>query len=511
MTNDLICYDMYHIMACPEWEECDIDISNIDQHEPKWFQQNLQGYVRPTWFAQGPQQIALQYLIAKNSPGIVNFVMSKILWNELCIYSNLIPKRWYVKLSIFIYTKFARVRIATLSPERLYDALHKVIYKILKYYRPSIYCARLLSGLILFPYITWKSIIRKLSPAAVNRNSIDMEIDLRIDWLLNQFKLSFPDRIDQLKREDVSQYFLHYSLWKKLFSFYDVVIGYSTDGIYPLIASKDSFVAFEHGTIRDIPFEDSAIGRIAALVYSEAKVTYMTNADSIEQAKLLKAKNIIYGLHGFNDKVIVSRQSKNDSAFDRRIKSLQGKKIFFAPARQHWVSGFPSWRKGNDLIIRAAQKVKKEFPDQFHIIFVEWGNDVENSKDLIKNLNMADCCTWIKPLSKSDLLQAYAKVDCVIDQFTLPCIGSITLEAVAQGCPVITALNDESITEFYGEKLELLNCTTVDQIASAMTNVLNNDKSIQESVIKSSGWFKKYHTKSLLLSKLIAAIELAQA
>ena len=40
--------------------------------------------------------------------------------------------------------------------------------------------------------------------------------------------------------------------WAKLFGHYDLVCGYATDGMYPMLVGNVPYVAFEHGTIRQI-------------------------------------------------------------------------------------------------------------------------------------------------------------------------------------------------------------------------------------------------------------------
>ena len=58
--SDVICYDYFHIMGCPEWEEADFDGRNLDHFHPEWEKVNLGSYRRPSWFIQGPLEAALQ-------------------------------------------------------------------------------------------------------------------------------------------------------------------------------------------------------------------------------------------------------------------------------------------------------------------------------------------------------------------------------------------------------------------------------------------------------------------
>jgi glycosyltransferase involved in cell wall biosynthesis len=61
---DVLCYDYYHIMATPEWEDAEFE-GEVDANSPNWWGTSLRGWKRPEWFVQGPAAVCLQYLRAK--------------------------------------------------------------------------------------------------------------------------------------------------------------------------------------------------------------------------------------------------------------------------------------------------------------------------------------------------------------------------------------------------------------------------------------------------------------
>ncbi|MDI2055117.1 hypothetical protein, partial [Bradyrhizobium sp. Mp19] len=63
---DVICYNYYHVMGCPEWEAASFD-GNVDNMFPDWWATELGGWRRPDWFVQGPVLDCLSYLRAKNA------------------------------------------------------------------------------------------------------------------------------------------------------------------------------------------------------------------------------------------------------------------------------------------------------------------------------------------------------------------------------------------------------------------------------------------------------------
>ena len=64
---DVLSFDYYHIMACPEWEDADFKGTIKNDMFPDWWSVDLRGFRRPRWFAQGPLDASVRYLIAKTS------------------------------------------------------------------------------------------------------------------------------------------------------------------------------------------------------------------------------------------------------------------------------------------------------------------------------------------------------------------------------------------------------------------------------------------------------------
>ena len=56
---DVLCYDYYHIMGTPEWEELDIQHDWGDDFRPRFAPEDIGDYRRPDWFVQGPLRVVL--------------------------------------------------------------------------------------------------------------------------------------------------------------------------------------------------------------------------------------------------------------------------------------------------------------------------------------------------------------------------------------------------------------------------------------------------------------------
>jgi hypothetical protein len=113
---------------------------------------------------------------------------------------------------------------------------------------------------------------------------------------------------------------------------------------------------------------------------------------------------------------------------------------------------------------------------------------------------------WVKPLAKKDLIHVYASVDCVIDQFVLPCIGSVTIEALTVGkAPVITLLDDARMADFYGETIPLLNARTAEEIARAMETVVTDPDACRRSVEACGRWMDVHHSPAFQVESNLRA------
>jgi len=174
-------------------------------------------------------------------------------------------------------------------------------------------------------------------------------------------------------------------LYKKLFEYYDIVIGYGIDGILPLLAGK-KYIAFEHGTLRNLPFQNDDIGLRTLLSYKYANGVIITNADNIKSAKKLKLTNYMFIPHPINEDPIERIDTNN---IENLYKKYDTDFIVFHPSRQHWEDiRHPDWEKGNDIYTRGFAKFVKDVNPKAKSIFVSWGQKVEESKQLIKHLGI---------------------------------------------------------------------------------------------------------------------------
>ncbi len=510
---DVICYDYFHLMGCPEWEDAEFDSSKLDHNRPNWSLVDLSGYIRPEWFAQGSKHSCIDYLLARRDK---DKKKAAKLWRVLSLESKLeLDSQAKLKIK-FLWMRFKSFLNVVFIQQ---DGVRRIRQKI----RGTLYLNTqhsqswpVVSGFLITTLLAPLQILRKLlsltSSPLVLDDKIKKESARWHETLIKTFESEFLERTDKLTTEDITLTTDSIERWKLLIDKYDLIFAYATDTIVPYICGNKPYVAYEHGTIRDIPFEETSVGRMTALAYKKANVTYLTNADSLPAAHRLKSSNIVCGLHGFNGDHFAHRINKAKTSGKLPFFMRHGVKIFFAPARHHWVHGFATWRKGNDKIIHAAHHLVQRGINDFVIVFVEWGAEVAASKRLINELRLEKYFEWISPLPKTELLRAYLSVDGVIDQFILPCLGSVTLEAIAVGsCPVITRLDDSAMSKFYGATIPLLNCSSAEEIADAMLLVIKDTVAARLVAEDSFRWFEMYHSTSVLKVKLFESINQSKA
>ena len=73
----------------------------------------------------------------------------------------------------------------------------------------------------------------------------------------------------------------------RLFESYDIVHAYGIHPILLLLTGRSPFVAFEHGTMRELPFQDDWYGRLLSLAYRRAGKVIITNPDVVAAAHRL--------------------------------------------------------------------------------------------------------------------------------------------------------------------------------------------------------------------------------
>ncbi len=462
---DVICYGYYHIMGCPEWEDADYEGEIRDQFFPNWHAVDLRGFQIPAWFAQGPIKFCVKYLTARRKGDATK---SGFWWKFLGASRRFICS---------------------------------FIGAVVRKHPFLVRCFKIFLFLTLIPGIIVRKIqkmLRSLSQQGAQPPCYFVE---RSHELAKGFASKFPERQDACTIEDFIGYRSVMRLWVELFRHYDLVHAYATDGILPLFANVP-YVAYEHGTIRHIPFQDTIQGRLCALTYKLANGVCITNADNFLAAQKLRLDNFSFVPHPVNEEFLVADE-KSRSLYTALHEKLQSDFIVFHPSRQHWEEcRHPDWEKGNDIFIKGFVRFVAEVNPKAAAIFVEWGKSVNDSRRLLEELKVAGRVLWVQPLPNRKMIRYIHATDLLADQFYLGAFGSTMPKALACGKPAMLYI-DFNIHEWcFDEMPPAINAKTPDEVFEGLKKLYTDKEWARGLCEKGRAWYEKYHSNRVILERL---------
>ncbi len=476
---DVLVADYYHIGGSAEWESAEIEGDWGNDFFPSWHKVNLHGFSRPAWFAQGPRHIAMSYLIARRKG---EHFKAKILWKMMSIgaRAHTMRKRPFdFGYPIHVLARVYSIAIAKFLSRKDEDMTRN---KLMGFKIPGIASLR--------PAQSVATLAEKLPRAKLISTQIKR------------------DQFGEMAERRATPTDFEYILWKesevpllkRLFSHYDIIIGYSTDGVWPLLLSKP-YIAFEHGTIRRLPFENTIQGRLTAATYKEADAVLITNSDVRSSAKKLGLVNYKFIPHPTQEQ-FYEEQRATAMQLRELIKEQRNVDfIVFHPSRHHWVvdERDPNWEKGNDLTIRAFAQLVSEHKVRAVLIAVEAGQTVDKSKKLIAELGISSRVMWMKTQPHRSFARYLMASDVIVDQFHRKplAFGGIPPKAMLAGVPVIANFSESCLEWCYDEMPPIINVSNVDEICGAMVK-LQSDKEYAERVIATGRyWYKKYYSNEV--------------
>ncbi len=492
VKSDLIIGPYYHIAGCPEWEDSEFDGEIGDQFYPQWHNVKItNGFIRPKWAAQGSWEICIKYLLNKNRG---NLVRAKLYWKLLEVTHRFAVDQQSVGL----------VNIVT-SPRLLIA-------------KGGLFLWQMRNNIYLLQYHCRKKAI-DLIASTLNEYELTRPI---YRWLRKRNREKIKERAsgngssevqtahdkglvsDDETEKDLLGHRLLVNQLKPLFEFYDVVIGYSTDGIWPLLAGK-KYIAYEHGTIRTIPFSDTAQGRICKLVYQNANSTIISNFDCNVAAEKLGLKNYTCIPHYINEMDV---PPENGLKIRKRLcKAHDANFILYNPSRQHWTEKKDGgWEKGNDILITGLAKFIHEVNKNTLAIFTNWGESVEASKSLIASFRIEKNVIWVEPVPHKQMIEYIIASDVVSDQFLLGTFGGIPAKAFMHGRPVLSSF-DPAIHEWCFDSMPPFLPANNDGEVFNSLRLTYSDKEYYSNIQNcSKRWYQEEHSNKILLRRLTGVI-----
>lgn len=486
---DVICYDYYHVMGCPEWEDADLSGSPRDDFRPDWAHVLMGSYERPRWFAQGQLADCISYLIARRTSCID--VDSK--WRMLLIRSRVVRPKNLTELlactqfSATVWIRPHRIRFQVWVSNRA-PRLYSKLKKLKRLAQGASHPAQ--------AAVEQPPDISKLRVAGTPATSLED----RSRELVRRFAVEFPDRADRLLLSDIDPYVSSFNVWPKLLNLYDIVIGFSTDPFLPLLCDKPYF-AVEHGTLRDIPFAADGQGRRTALAYRLAQHCFVTNFDCVASAELLAPGRYTLINHPYDEDHGLSISGADRQRSDLR-RALDCDFLLFHPTRQDWVEGTGYADKRNELFLQAFAALRRRGL-RVGLVICSWGANVRQSRQLLAELGCSDHVRWTPPLAITPFERMCKACDVVVDQFKLGAFGGVVFKAMAVGTPIVTFLNEALITRQYPELPPVINCKTAADIEAAVAGLIQQPEELAHIGQQSRDWIRRHHGKRETINKQV--------
>jgi glycosyltransferase involved in cell wall biosynthesis len=461
---DVLCYDYYHMMATPEWEELDIRNDWRNDYRPRFSPEDLRDFQRPDWFIQGPLTLCAGYLMARNGG---NLREAARLWRlmEIARAGGSLSRK---SGATFDYRQTNRsfgsqlrrhaaravglpYFLARLGGRAIFGILTKLGFK------------KTAAG-----FVEWGSkqglVQNAIDVMLVIRAKIDPPPYLRrLEDLISDFSRLFPSRA-KLSLANLIRYASFIDVLEPVFKDYDIVQGYGVDPILPLLCGKHPYVAFEHGTLRDFIRGDNFIHRLTSLAYRKADHVFITNGDCLDHARWLGVVNFSAMLHPID---IDQHEATDCAAVVAARNYYNADVLLFCPGRHDAV-------KGTDLHIHALPKILKRVTGRVVLVLAPWGLQIEDSRKLIKKLNCEMAVTWLeRPLCRLNLIRHLQAADVVLDQMALPNFGATAPQALAAGTPVVMSYRPKSTEWIVTEPAPILAAFTPDEVADAVVTAIN--------------------------------------
>lgn len=292
-----------------------------------------------------------------------------------------------------------------------------------------------------------------------------------------------PLNIDITFRESL----LHFDIYRfhKIAKNYDLIQAYGLEPISCLVEEKP-YIAYEFGTMREIPFENSPRGRLLAAAYQQADRVIITNPDVLPMAKRLGLENYVFIPHPVDEEKFCPGASSVRQQMEQELGN--DLVVLFAPARHDWEV------KGTPKMIRAVSRLIKEHSSpKIVLILAKWGQELEKSKSLIAAEDITPHVVWLPVLPKKKMVEYYRAADVVLDQFHIGTFGLITAEAMACGKPVITHFDPQIHQWCFVQMPPIVRAYTTEEIFEQLRVFVKDPQKRKQVGESSREWIVRHH------------------
>jgi glycosyltransferase involved in cell wall biosynthesis len=180
--------------------------------------------------------------------------------------------------------------------------------------------------------------------------------------------------------------------------------------------------------------------------------------------------------------------------------------LLFHPTRQMLSRQWWGVYFGNDILYRALSKLKMEGL-RYTLIVVEKGTHEESvAKQLIRELNIEDRVIWVPAMKRHRLIDWYRTADITIASVAGGLFGSVCIEALACGCPLIgNIVTDSGNPTFWKPTLHppFMNVSTEEDIMRALRHCATHRAELAEMGRAGRRWIEENMSGEAVAEKLV--------
>ncbi|MFO0722384.1 MAG: glycosyltransferase family 4 protein [Myxococcota bacterium] len=296
-----------------------------------------------------------------------------------------------------------------------------------------------------------------------------------------------------LTKEEIDRNFILRAFFEDIFSRYDILHANGADPYRAwLFGNGKPFVAFEHGTLRELPFEDSLTGHLVQAGYKRADLVFITNPDVRSAAERLKLRNYRFIPHPVDE----TKMRPLNTPLRRQLEDQhQADLILFMPSRQNWAI------KGNERGIAAFARLLQRHPRAL-LVLAGWGQELDRTNALIDSLGIRGRIVWVPPLHKLALVHWYNAADVVLDQFVIGTFGGVAPEAMACARPVVLHFQREIHEWCFEEMPPVFAAQTEEEIFESLTQLADDPALRAEAGARGRRWIEAHHGWRLVAERL---------
>lgn len=142
------------------------------------------------------------------------------------------------------------------------------------------------------------------------------------------------------------------------------------------------------------------------------------------------------------------------------------------------------------------------------MVFCDWGNNQEETRELVEELGYTKHTKWVKPQATRRFMAMCIASDITADQFKLGSFGGIFFKTLSSGTPTLTYLAEDEVTRVYPEMPPILNARTVEEIREALKDAFDQPEKLQELGKAGRDWIETHHSGMDTVKKQVEQYEI---